>query len=234
MSAMQFDSVMVGSRIMKLRKAAGMTQMQLAETMGVSFQAVSNWERGMSCPDIARLTELAALLGVSVDEILGSKKAACVAEAIAKDEKIPAMSAEEMVEIAPVLTQAQADAAGERVEHVSLEELIRMAPFLSEETLDRLAERACDEGGKLSELCGLAPFLSEEAVGRLAGRIYENDGDVSMLCGLAPFMDESALTRIAARVAKKEGVSALMPLMPFLDDEQLGGFLGEWLGGKGE
>ena len=152
MSAMQFDSVMVGSRIMKLRKAAGMTQMQLAETMGVSFQAVSNWERGMSCPDIARLTELAALLGVSVDEILGSKKATRVAEAIAKDEEIPAMSAEEMVEIAPVLTQEQADAAGERVEHVSLEELIRMAPFLSEETLDKLAERACGEDGKLTEL----------------------------------------------------------------------------------
>ena len=113
MSAMQFDSVMVGSRIMKLRKAAGMTQMQLAETMGVSFQAVSNWERGMSCPDIARLTELAALLGVSVDEILGSKKAARVAEAIAKDEEIPAMSAEEMVEIAPVLTQ---DTRGDKID----------------------------------------------------------------------------------------------------------------------
>ena len=95
-----FDSKMIGANIMKLRKAAGLTQMQLAETLGISFQAVSNWERGQSGPDIARLTELAALLGVSVDEILGSKKAARVAEAIAKDEEIPAMSAEEMVEIA--------------------------------------------------------------------------------------------------------------------------------------
>ena len=47
-------------------------------------------------------------------------------------------------------------------------------------------------------------------------------------------MDELPLTRIAARMAKKEGISALMPLMPFLDDERLGDFLGEWLGRKGK
>ena len=51
---------------------------------------------------------------------------------------------------------------------------------------------------------------------------------------LTPFMDELPLTRIAARAAKKEGVSALMPLLPFLNDERLGDFLGEWLGRKGK
>ena len=39
--------------------------------MGVSFQAVSNWERGASMPDIGKLPELARALGVSVDELLG-------------------------------------------------------------------------------------------------------------------------------------------------------------------
>lgn len=38
----------IGINIMKLRKKEGLTQMELAEKMGVSFQAVSNWERGVS------------------------------------------------------------------------------------------------------------------------------------------------------------------------------------------
>lgn len=48
----------VGINIMKQRKALGITQMELAERLGISFQAVSNWERGMSCPDISNLMEL--------------------------------------------------------------------------------------------------------------------------------------------------------------------------------
>ncbi len=64
----------VGLNIMKLRKKKGLTQMQLAEQMNVSFQAVSNWERGQSCPDIDRLREIASFFEVTVDEILGNKK----------------------------------------------------------------------------------------------------------------------------------------------------------------
>ena len=40
----------LGKRIMALRKAAGMTQEQVAERLGVSPQAVSKWENDVSCP----------------------------------------------------------------------------------------------------------------------------------------------------------------------------------------
>lgn len=43
-----FDMANVGSRISRLRKEANMTQMELADKMNISFQAVSNWERGVS------------------------------------------------------------------------------------------------------------------------------------------------------------------------------------------
>ena len=154
-----FDSKMIGANIMKLRKAAGLTQMQLAETLGISFQAVSNWERGQSCPDIARLTELAQLFNVTTDEILGSQKAARVVDAIARDEEIPALSAEEMLSVAPILSQEQADEAAEKVEHLTLHDLAQMAPFLSQELLDEAAGRLLTEGVKLSELAALAPFF---------------------------------------------------------------------------
>ena len=43
-----FDMKQVGKQIADLRKENNMTQMELADKMGVSFQAVSNWERGIS------------------------------------------------------------------------------------------------------------------------------------------------------------------------------------------
>lgn len=43
-----FNMQQVGQRIAELRKSKDMTQMAFADAMGVSFQAVSNWERGDS------------------------------------------------------------------------------------------------------------------------------------------------------------------------------------------
>lgn len=43
-----FDMKQVGINISNLRKAAGFTQMEMADKLGISFQAVSNRERGVS------------------------------------------------------------------------------------------------------------------------------------------------------------------------------------------
>lgn len=64
----------LGMIIAELRKEQGMTQLELAEKMGVTDKAVSKWERDLSCPDINSLPNLAALLGVSVDELMQFKK----------------------------------------------------------------------------------------------------------------------------------------------------------------
>ena len=68
-----FDMQKIGKKIVSLRKQKNMTQMELADRMGISFQAVSNWERGNSMPDISKLPELAEIFGVSLDELLGEK-----------------------------------------------------------------------------------------------------------------------------------------------------------------
>lgn len=60
----------LGQMIASLRKARGMTQLELAEKMGVTDKAVSKWERDLSCPDIGSLPRLAELFGVSVDELI--------------------------------------------------------------------------------------------------------------------------------------------------------------------
>ncbi len=66
----------LGMMIAELRKEKGMTQLELAEKMGVTDKAVSKWERDLSCPDINSLPNLAEILGVTVDELMQIKRAA--------------------------------------------------------------------------------------------------------------------------------------------------------------
>ena len=66
----------LGTMIAELRKQHGMTQLELAEKMGVTDKAVSKWERDLSCRDINSIPNLAQILGVSVEELMQIKKEA--------------------------------------------------------------------------------------------------------------------------------------------------------------
>ena len=63
----------VGDRIRKARKAKGFSQERLGEELGVSFQAVSNWEQGKVMPDTERLPILAGTLGLSLDDLFAEE-----------------------------------------------------------------------------------------------------------------------------------------------------------------
>lgn len=59
----------IGNKIRELRKQQGITQEQLAESIGISFQAVSKWENNITLPDITLAPVLASYFGVSMDEL---------------------------------------------------------------------------------------------------------------------------------------------------------------------
>lgn len=72
---MTLDLPTIGFQIQSLRKAKGYTQNQLGDMVGVSFQAVSKWERGETLPDIATFVILAEVLDTTIDMLLhGGKK----------------------------------------------------------------------------------------------------------------------------------------------------------------
>ena len=81
----------LGTIIAELRKQHGMTQLELAEKMGVTDKAVSKWERDLSCPDINSIPNLAEILGVSVEELMQVKKEA----------EAPVSKVAEIMDIAP-------------------------------------------------------------------------------------------------------------------------------------
>lgn len=63
--------MVIGKNISALRKQKGLTQEGLASELGVSFQAVSKWETGQSCPDIGLLPLIADLFSIHIDELFG-------------------------------------------------------------------------------------------------------------------------------------------------------------------
>lgn len=64
------DTYITGTTIKALREKKGITQTQLADTLGVSSKAVSKWETAKGLPDISLIEPLANALGVSVIELM--------------------------------------------------------------------------------------------------------------------------------------------------------------------
>ena len=69
----QMKKKTLGMMISSLRKENGMTQLELAEKMGVTDKAVSKWERDLSCPDVNTIPKLAEIFNISVDELMQVK-----------------------------------------------------------------------------------------------------------------------------------------------------------------
>ena len=64
------NSEKTGALLRKLRAEKGLTQAQVSERLLVSDKAVSKWERGLGCPDISVLNDIAELFGVPVETLL--------------------------------------------------------------------------------------------------------------------------------------------------------------------
>lgn len=67
------DTYITGATIKKLREEKGLTQLQLAESLGVTAKAVSKWETAKGLPDISLVEPLSKTLGVSVMELMSGE-----------------------------------------------------------------------------------------------------------------------------------------------------------------
>lgn len=79
------DAVKTGALIAQARKERELTQKELAERLHVSAQAVSKWERGLSCPDIGLLEPLAEALRLTVTELLSGQRGEEPKEELVRD-----------------------------------------------------------------------------------------------------------------------------------------------------
>lgn len=64
-------NLLIGENIKRIRRERNLTQEEVANHLGISFQSISKWERDDGYPDITMLPALANYFGISVDELLG-------------------------------------------------------------------------------------------------------------------------------------------------------------------
>ena len=166
-----FNMSEVSERIMLARKNKGMTQMELANALGISYQAVSNWERGVSMPDISNLEPLASVLGVTVDEILSDKKIT----SLIKDGEVPdEISAEEFNAVSPLLKPEQNEELIKKItvvnvgdKGINVESLCKTQKECEELTLNAY------ENGALQIFAMFFSRCSADFIGSLAERAFE-------------------------------------------------------------
>ena len=98
----------IGSNIRQLRKQKGLTQEQVAERLGISYQAVSKWESGANTPDITLLPPIAELFGVSIDALFSERLAEhSNLSSYMKDDgviRIIQMRGNKIIKVSPVLS----------------------------------------------------------------------------------------------------------------------------------
>ena len=219
-----FDMRKIGKRIAELRKSKNITQMALADMMGISFQAVSNWERGESMPDISKLGELSEIFGVSIDDILCNKRAAEIVEEISAGEKPSDITPEELTETVPLMAPKQAEESiKENKNKMTISQLAALAPYMNGDDLGEIAVGLAKNGGSLEDVAALAPYMDVDDVGKVVRELVKNGGSLEDIAALAPFMNEDDLGEMAKEAVKNGGtLEDIAVLAAFMNEDDLG------------
>ena len=237
-----FEMREVGKKITEGRRAKGMTQMALADALGISYQAVSSWENGRTMPDISKLPEISELLGISVDEILG-KEAPAVQAALANDKEVT-LSPEDIAEAAPILPDERVEEMVEKqmepgLQEVDFSAIQSLLPFLKGKNCDRILWYLY-ERGDFEHLYAALPFADRDTIGEVflrmvaagqdakplivyASNAVRNEGfhiaiqneNWEMAKSFAAFVDHAVIGKEMLDV-EKSGNGDKLPLYPFL------------------
>lgn len=216
-----FNLLEVGKKIASKRKELNMTQMELADKLGVTHQAISSWEKGLTMPDIAKLGDISKELDISIDYLLGvSTSSKLVEEIIENEENLKHAKIDEIKDIAPILKPMQVNKAISNLKEdkLNVDDIITLAPFLSEELVDKmLLDNEYEMNA--SQLCSIVPFVSKKAINKKATSVIVEDP--SLLVSLAPFLDEEVLNKLV--IANKNDLQndIIISLAPFLSDETI-------------
>ena len=210
-----FNTENIGRKIAELRKNRNMTQLELADKMGISFQAVSNWERGNSMPDISKLPELAGLFEVTIDELLGEHSE--IVNTVVNGDMKGYMGdndkvLNEIIEIAPMLKPNQVNEILDEVNVTNLHDMKDLLPFVSSHIVDKLAMKQI-EAGNYDDLHILAPFLSQNVTDHIAHKMIDNDKNITTFL---PFISSHVVDKLAMKQIEADNYDDLHTLAPFL------------------
>ncbi len=216
----------IGGKIAELRRGKNMTQMELADKLGISYQAVSNWERGNTMPDISKLPELIQIFDVTLGELLGEESDVAKLLESAANEKVEEyienhpVDMKELSEVAPVLKPAQVGNILEKTKKIDWNEISSILPFIEREVSDRLVMKAVEEG-QYNNLEDALPFVSARVADKVVEKILEQGGKCADIEDIAPFVSREKISELAEKEYHKVGLKAIENIMPFIKRETI-------------
>lgn len=214
------DASKVGALISRLRKDRDMTQMELAEQLAVSHQAVSKWERGESMPDIGTLPVLGRLFGVTVDDLLEGEISQNRERHLgSRGTLIEELAGETPDSAAELINEGQAD----------LKDLVDVAPIVRTSTLEKVTDHLHPGRLNAKDVANLAPYLHAEALDQLVQGCEEEEWGWELVVKLAPFLRKS--TTLARLVDKtidgRIEPEKIIKLAPFLGRQDMDRLVGQ-------
>ncbi|MBQ8625618.1 MAG: helix-turn-helix domain-containing protein [Agathobacter sp.] len=217
-----FDTNKVASNIKAARTRMNMTQMNLADEMGVSYQAVSNWERGNSMPDISKLPELCKILNIRFEELVGEKNTETdIAERLMQESGAE-VTLEEMAQVGqlvkPDKIESKVNETIEKEGKISFSVLVSLAPFMDKDILGKMAEEIADID--LRKLCTIAPFLAKETLDNIVTRSMQSGNfNMNHIVAIAPFLSKTTIQKIVEYLIAHGQAEKIVTIAPFMGKE---------------
>ena len=187
-----FDITKFGRYLAALRKKADMTQMELADRLCVTRQAISKYEQGESFPNVSILVLIAEVFHITLDELIGSgdptNGEANILKSVAIGESTPI--AENICDV------------------------VNLAPLLKPSILDKLSASLSAKGIDISNILKLAEFLNSESTIELLKNADFDQASDDLIEQLLPWMDIAAQFTVFQKILDGEmDIRLLKPLV---------------------
>ena len=194
-----FSMEEIGRKILSLRKSRNMTQVNLADKLGITYQAVSSWERGNSMPDIEKLPEIAKLFEISIDELIGESKVVTMMLNTSEQEpeNFEKLTEEDITEVLPILKPDQITEIVNGVNKSALKDINRFLPFMEPEDVKEFAWKNFNAG---NSICDYLPFLDPEDIIEFAEEAVNTGKSIG---GYLPFLSPEDVNDVFTEIRNR-------------------------------
>lgn len=173
-----FDIKKFGGYLSRLRKKADMTQMELADRLNLTRQAISRYEHGESFPDVSILVIIADIFHVTLDQLINS------GEPTRGESMILENTARGREPHAP--------------EHI--EDVLNLAPYLKPSILSKLSADLAKQNIDISNIVSLAEYLNDDSTVAMLENAKLNQINPELLEKLMPLLDNRSKYMILQKI----------------------------------
>ena len=195
-----FDIKKFGGYLSQLRKKADMTQMELADRLNLTRQAISRYEQGESFPDGSILVIIADIFHVTLDQLINSGE--------------PTRGESMILE----------NTARGREPHASenIEDVLNLAPYLKPSILSKLSANLAKQDIDISNIVSLAEYLNDDSTVTMLENAKLNQINPELLEKLMPLLDNRSKSMILQKIFDGEMDWHLLRLVIMYADDLTG------------